>query len=107
MFSDIYTPSKSAEIAKFVSRIGIAAVVHAGVSKVVDAVFKEELETMDAKDVVMIRVASFGVTGAATEAIAEQTDLAIDAIDVRAHNRAAKKLVQEAEKEADSQTEDK
>lgn len=107
MFSDTYIPSKSAKIAKFASRIGIAAVVHAGVSKVVDAAFKEELETMDTKDVAMIRVASFGVTSAATEAIAEQTDVAIEAIDARTQIRVAKKLTQEAEAEAETQTEDK
>ena len=106
MFSDTYIPSKSAEIAKFASRIGIAAVVHAGVSKVVDAVFKEELETMETKDVVMIRVASFGLTSAATEAIAEQTDVAIEAVDARTQARQAKKLTQEAE-EAETPTEDK
>ena len=107
MFSDTYIPSKSAEIAKFASRIGIAAVVHAGVSKVVDAVFKEELETMDTKDVAMIRVATFGVSAAATEAIAEQTDVVIDAVDVRVQARQAKNLTQEAEEDAETQTEDK
>ena len=107
MFSDFYIPSKSAEITKFASRIGIAAVVHAGVSKVVDAVFKEELETMETKDVVMIRVATFGVSAAATEAIAEQTDVVIDAVDVRVQARQAKNLTQEAEEDAETQTEDK
>lgn len=107
MFSDTYTPSKSAKIAKFASRFGIAAVVHIGVNKVVDAVFKEELETMDAKDAVVIRVATFGVGAAATEAIAEQTDVAIEAVDARAQIRVAKKLSQEAEEEAETPTEDK
>lgn len=107
MFSDFYIPSKSAKFAKFASRIGIAAVVHAGVSKVVDAAFKEELETMDTKDVAMIRVATFGVSAAATEAIAEQTDVVIDAVDVRVQARQAKNLTQEAEEDAETQTEDK
>lgn len=107
MFSDTYTPSKTAKIAKFASRFGIGAVVHIGVNKVVDAVFKDELETMDAKDAVMIRVATFGVASAASESIAEFTDPMIDAVDARAQILAAKKLAQEAETDADSQTEDK
>lgn len=107
MFSDTYTPSKSSKIAKFASRIGIGAVVHIGVNKVVDAVFKDELETMDAKDAVMIRVATFGVASAASESIAEFTDPMIDAVDARAQILAAKKLAKEAETDADSQTEDK
>lgn len=107
MFSDTYIPSKSAEIAKFVSRLGFGAVVHYGVNKVVDAAFKEELETMDTKEYAMIRVASFGVACAASEAIAEQTDVAIEAVDARVQIRVAKKLTQEAEKDAESQIEDK
>ena len=107
MFSDTHTPSKSSKIAKFASRIGIGVVVHIGVNKVVDAVFKDEIETMDTKDYAMIRVATFGVASAATESIAECTDPMIDAVDARAQILVAKKLSKEAETDADSQTEDK
>ena len=107
MFSDTHTPSKSSKIAKFASRIGIGVVVHIGVNKVVDAVFKDEIETMDTKDYAMIRVATFGVASAATESIAEFTDPMIDAVDVRVQARQAKNLTQEAEEDAETQTEDK